>query len=82
VPVKTLTLARAGKAMILVCRFGPTGEVTVNLDPKMFDTSGDWIAVNAETGERIARLEPGSFTMTIPRHDFRLVRIESPVAGE
>lgn len=78
VPVKTLTLARRDTAMVVVSSFGPAGEVTLSLDRKMLGLSGEIVAVNAETGEKLAESGPDSFTMIIPRHDFRLVRITPP----
>jgi len=74
-PVKTLTLARAGKAMVVVSSFGPAGTVRLNLDRKMLGLTGKVVAVNAETGKRLAQEESGSFTVSIPRHDFRLVLV-------
>lgn len=76
VPVKTLTLARAGRAMVVVSSFGPAGEVTLNLKAEPLGLSGALIATNAETGEKLAQPGPGSFTLNLPRHDFRIVRIE------
>jgi len=75
VPVKTLTLARADKAMIIMSNFGPAGEVKFNIDRTMLGLSGDIVAVNAETGKQLAQSDRDSFTLTVPRHDFRLVRI-------
>jgi len=76
VPVKTLTLARAGKAMIVLSSFGPAGEVTFKVNQAMLGLSGSIAAVNAETGDVLAQPEPGAFRLVLPRHDFRLVRLE------
>jgi hypothetical protein len=38
--------------------------------------------VNVETGERLKQPEPGAFTLTVPRHDFRVVRIEPAAVGK
>ena len=76
VPVKTLTLSRAGKAMIIMSNFGPAGEVKFNIDRMMLRLSGASVAVNAETGKQLTQFGRDSFTLTVPRHDFRLVRIE------
>lgn len=76
VPVKTLTLTRAGRALIVVSSFGSSGKVKLNLERKMLALAGDIVAVNAETGEHLAQAGPASFELNIPRHDFRLVRIE------
>lgn len=78
VPVKTLTLARAGKAMIILSSFGPAGEVTFRVNQEMLGLSGLIAAVNAETGDVLAQPEPGAFRLALPRHDFRLVRLEPP----
>jgi hypothetical protein len=77
-PVRTLALARGGKAMVVVASFGPTGEVELALDLKRLGLSEEVVAANVETGQRLERLGPGRFKLTLPRHDFRLVRIESP----
>jgi len=73
--VKTLTLARGGRAIIVVSSFGPAGELRLGLDRKMLGLANELVAVNAETGERLAQPAPGEFTLTVPRHDFRLVLI-------
>ena len=77
-PVKTLTLARAGKAMIVLSSFGPAGEVTFKVNRQMLGLDEDVVAVNAETSEPLAQPGPGSFRLILPRHDFRLVRLEPP----
>jgi hypothetical protein len=74
-PVKTLTLARADKAMIVMSNFGPAGEVRFEIDRTMLGLSGDIVAVNAEMGKQLAQSGRDSFRLTVPRHDFRLVRI-------
>jgi hypothetical protein len=76
--VKTLALARAGKAMVVVASFGPRGDVGLNVDLKAMGLAQGVVAVNVETGERLERLGPGRFKLPLPRHDFRLLRIESP----
>jgi hypothetical protein len=78
VPVRTLTLARAGKAMIIITSFGPAGEVTFKVNQEMLGLSGQTAAMNAETSEVLAQPEPGAFRLALPRHDFRLVRLEPP----
>lgn len=74
--VKTLALARGGKALIVVTSYGPGGEVTLDLDAAALGLSGDLAAVNVETGEPIERLGPSQFKPSLARHDFQLVRIE------
>lgn len=54
VPVKALTLARAGKAMIVLTSFGPAGEVTIKINRQMLGLGEDVVAVNAH-GARGAR---------------------------
>jgi hypothetical protein len=81
VPVKTLTLTRAGRAMIVVSSFGPAGKVKLNLDRKMLALAGDIVAVNAETGQQLVQSDRDSFTLIVPRHDFRLVQI-TPVSAQ
>jgi hypothetical protein len=82
VPVRTLTLARAGKAMIVITSFGLAGEVTFKVTQEMLGLSGRVAAVNAETGEVLAESEPGTFRLALPRHDFRLVRLEPPATPD
>jgi hypothetical protein len=64
--------------MVVVSSFGPTGEVRLNLDREMLGLTGELVAVNAETGERLEQPASGSFTLTVPRHDFRLILIGKP----
>jgi hypothetical protein len=73
--VRTLTLARGGKAMVVVASCGPGGEVTLDLDRKLLGLADDVAAVNGETGQRLQRLGPGQFKLTIARHDFQVVQI-------
>jgi hypothetical protein len=82
VPAKTLTLARAGKAMIVISSFGPAGEVTFKVNPQMLGLGEDVVAVNAETSEPLAQPGPGSFRLILPRHDFRLIRLTPPATGK
>lgn len=75
--VKTLTLARGGRPMLVVASYGPGGEVTLECDTKVLGLPEDAIAANAETGDSLVRLGPGRFKLAIPRHDFRIFLIES-----
>ena len=75
VPVKALVLARAGQTLVALASYGPAGDVRVSLDRAALGLSGDLEAANAETGEPLAVIAPGQFKLTLPRHDFRLVRI-------
>ena len=77
-PVKALTLVRDGKAMVVVASYGPAGDVGLDLDLKGLGLSEEVRAVNVETGERLEQLGPARFKLGIPRHDFRVLRIESP----
>ncbi len=81
-PVKTLVLARGGKAMVVVASFGPAGEVELTLDLRRLGLPEEAVAVNVETGQRLERLGPGRFKLPLPRHDFRLLRIEAPEAAK
>lgn len=74
-PAKTLALARAGKALIAVASYGPAGEVRLTLDTRLLGLPENATAVNAETGEPVERTAPGQFTLTLPRHDFRLIAL-------
>jgi hypothetical protein len=76
VRVKTLTLVRAKRAMVVLTSFGPAGEVRLDLDREMLGLSSELVARNAETGERLEQPAPGSFALTLPRHDFRLILVE------
>jgi hypothetical protein len=75
VPVKALVLSRQGRAMLLVDSYSPDGDVVLRLDWKALGLPPDAVAVNAETGEEIARLDAGRFKLALPRHDFRLILI-------
>ncbi len=75
-PVKTLTLARQGKAMLVVASYGPGGDVVLDLDRKALGVPDESIAIDAETNAEIARLAAGRFRLTLPRHDFRLIVVE------
>ena len=74
--VKTLVLARGGKVMVVVASYGPAGDVVLNLDWKRLGLSDQATAMNVENGQPVERLAPGKFKLAIPRHDFRIVRIE------
>jgi len=76
VPVKTLTLARRGRAMVAVASYGPAGDVVLELDGKSLALPDSAVAVDAETGVGLPRLGPGRFKLTLPRHDFRLILVE------
>jgi hypothetical protein len=76
-PVKALTLVRGGKAMVVLASFGPAGDVELDLDLKRLGLSEDVRAVNVETGERLEKLGPGRFKLTVPRHDFRPLQIQA-----
>jgi hypothetical protein len=80
-PVKTLLLAQGSRAMIIFTSFGPKGEVNVSLDRKVLGLSDDVTAVNVETGESVERTGPGQFKLLLPRHDFRVLRVERPEAS-
>ena len=77
VPAKTLVLARAGQALLAVASYGPGGDVQISLDRVVLGLTGGAVAVNAETGESIEKIAPGQFKLSLPRHDFRLVRVSS-----
>ena len=74
--VKTLILARQGKAMAVVASYGPGGEVVLDLDRRSLGLPDNVVARDAETDEEISRLEAGRFKLTIARHDFRLILFE------
>ena len=76
-PVKTLVLARAGQALLVVTSYGPGGDVQIGLDRAALGLSGEAEAVNAETGERLEQVAPGQFKLSLPRHDFRLIRVST-----
>ena len=76
VPVKTLTLARQGKAMVVVASYGPGGEVVLALDRKSLGLPENAIARDAETNVELQRLAAGRFKLTLGRHDFRLILVE------
>ena len=61
--------------MVVVTSYGPGGEVTLNLDRKALGLADNLAAVNVETDQRLERSSAGQFKLTIPRHDFRIVRI-------
>jgi len=77
VPVKTLVLARGGEAQVIVASYGPEGGVRVNLDRAALGLSGDLVAVNAETGEGFEKVSPDQFKLSLPRHDFRIIRFST-----
>ena len=62
--------------MVVVASYGPAGNVTLNLDRKALGLADNLTAVNVQSNERLERLSPGQFKLTIPRHDFRIVRLE------
>lgn len=76
VPAKTLTLARGGKAMVVVASYGPGGEVAVEVDLKALGLPEGAAARNAETGAAIRGAGPGRYAFPLGRHDFCVVGIE------
>jgi hypothetical protein len=74
-PVKVLALARAGQALLAVASYGPGGDVCVDLDRAALGLSGELAAVNAETGEAVEGNARGQFKLSLPRHDFRIIRV-------
>jgi hypothetical protein len=76
VPVKTLVLSRGGQALVVVASYGPAGGATLELDRRRLGLPDDVTAVNAETSAAIDRTGPGRFQLTLPRHDFCLVRVQ------
>ena len=74
--VKTLILARSGKAMVVVASYGPAGEVLLKLDREALGLSGKVAGVDVENGQPVERLAPGEFKLTIPRHDFRIIQFQ------
>jgi hypothetical protein len=77
-PAKPLVLARDGNVLLVVASYGPAGDVRITLDRQRLNIPADAAAVNAETGEPLNRLAPGQFSVTLPRHDFRILRIGAP----
>jgi len=77
VPVKTLVLARGGEALVIVASYGPGGGVCFNLDRAALGLSGDLVAVNAETDEGFEKGSPDQFKLSLPRHDFRIIRVST-----
>jgi len=73
--VKTLVLARGGQALLIVASYGPGGEACITLDQTALGLEGDGVAVNAENGERLEQVTPGRFKVSLPRHDFRIIRV-------
>ena len=59
--MKTLTLARQGKAMMVVTSYGPAGDVILDLDNKSLALPDDAIAVERRDGCRT----PAAWTGTI-----------------
>ena len=75
-PVKLLILARKDKAMVIVTSYGSGGEVTLAVDRASLGLVNNPVAVNVESGEKLHPIAPGRFTLNLPRHDFRIIRIE------
>jgi hypothetical protein len=79
--VKTLVLARGGRAMVVIASYGRGGEVRLDFDRKELGLPGDLVAVDVETGKPMAPMASGALTLGLPRHDFRVLRIE-PAASK
>ena len=80
--VKTLVLARGGKAMVVVASYGPGGDVQLDCNRRELGLVGDLVAVNVETGKPIEQELSGGFKLLVPRHDFRVLRVEPPEASK
>ena len=76
--VKSLVLARDGRAMLVVASYGEGGEAQLDLDLAPLGLPDDAEAADVETGERLERIGPGRFRLRLPTHDFRLVRVGGP----
>ncbi|HRT28244.1 MAG TPA: DUF6067 family protein [Kiritimatiellia bacterium] len=74
-PVKTIVMARAGRALLAVSSYGPGGDVSLSLDLAALGVPADAVARNAEIGEPIERTAEGRFKLSLPRHDFRLIEV-------
>ena len=61
--MKTLVLARGGKAMAVVTSYGPGGEVVLNFDRNALDLADNVTAVDVESGRRLERLSSGQFKL-------------------
>ncbi len=76
--VKTLTLARQGKAMVVVASYGPGGEVVLDLDRQVAWRAGRCRRAGRRDRRRNCHgSAAGRFKLAMPRHDFRLILIES-----
>jgi len=75
--VAFLVVAKPGRVLVLVCDYGEGGEVVLSPDRQALGLAGQLAAVNAETNEPVPVMAAGAVKVTLKKHDFQLIRIES-----
>ncbi|NLF68218.1 MAG: hypothetical protein GX575_04095 [Candidatus Anammoximicrobium sp.] len=75
--VAFLVVAKPGRVLVLVCDYGEGGDVVLAPDRQALGLSGQLSAVNTETNEPVAVTADGATKVTLKKHDFQLIRIES-----
>ncbi|NLX98695.1 MAG: hypothetical protein GXY83_21250 [Rhodopirellula sp.] len=73
---RTLALANAGAAIVVVTDYGEGGDCRVMLDLARLGLKPEASATNLETGEPIGRSAPGVFTLPMNKHDFCILRVQ------
>jgi hypothetical protein len=80
--VAFLVVTKPGRVLVLVCDYGDGGEVVLTPDRQALGLSGQLSAVNTETNEPLDVAADGTVKLTLKKHDFLLVRIESVSGGQ
>ena len=80
--VAFLVVTKPGRVLVLVCDYGDGGEVVLTPDRQALGLSGPLSAVNTETNEPLDVAADGTVKLTLKKHDFLLVRIESASGGQ
>jgi hypothetical protein len=72
----TLAMANPSGAIVVVTDYAAGGNCRVTLDLARLGLGPQAAAVDLESGLAVDRLAPGVFSFSIPKHDFRILRVK------
>lgn len=72
----TLAFACGPRGGVVVTDYGGGGTGRVRLDLARLGLPADVQAVDLESGQALERLAPGAFSLSIKKHDFRILKVE------
>ena len=80
--VAFLVVTKPGRLLVLVCDYGEGGEIVLTPDKQALGLSGTVTAINTETQQPLPVAADGSVKLSLKKHDFQLLRIESAAGGK